>query len=56
MLEVVADRDVWRLNLELLPLQLSRTRAGSERRRMYRQVGHNTDLTFISTAQLYLMI
>jgi len=24
MLEVVADRDVWRLNLELLPLQPSR--------------------------------
>jgi len=25
MLEVVADRDVWRLNLELLPPQPSRT-------------------------------
>jgi len=25
MLEVVADCDVWRLNLELLPLQPSRT-------------------------------
>jgi len=33
MLEVVADRDVWQLNLELLPLQSSRTWAGSERRR-----------------------
>jgi len=27
-----ADRDVWRLNLELLPPQPSRTWAGSERR------------------------
>jgi len=25
MLEVVADGDVWRLNLELLPMQPSRT-------------------------------
>jgi len=33
MLDVVADRDVWRLNLELLPLQPSWTWAGSERRR-----------------------
>jgi len=33
MLEVVADRDVWRLNLDLLPPQPSRTWAGSERRR-----------------------
>jgi len=30
---VVADRDVWRLNLELLPSQPSRTWAGFERRR-----------------------
>jgi len=35
MLEVVADRDVWRLNLELLPLQPSRKWAGSERRSFY---------------------
>jgi len=33
VLEVVADRDVWRLNLELLPPQPLRTCAGSERRR-----------------------
>jgi len=32
-LEVVADRDVWRLNLELLPPQPLRTWADSERRR-----------------------
>jgi len=32
MLEVVADRDVWQLNLELLPPQPSRTWTGSERR------------------------
>jgi len=31
-MEVVADRDVWRLNLELLPPQPSRTWAGTERR------------------------
>jgi len=30
---VVADHDVWRLNLELLPPQPSRTWAGSKRRR-----------------------
>jgi len=30
---VVADRDVWRLNLELPPPQPSRTWAGSESRR-----------------------
>jgi len=35
MLEVVANRDVWRLNLELLPPQFSRTWAGSERRRRF---------------------
>jgi len=35
MLEVVADRDVWRLNLELLPSQPSRTWAGSERRSVF---------------------
>jgi len=29
----VADRDVWRLNLELLPPQPSRTWAGTEKRR-----------------------
>jgi len=33
MLEVVVDRDVWRLNLELLLPQPSRTWAGSKRRR-----------------------
>jgi len=33
MLEVVADRDVRRLNLELLLSQSSRTWAGAERRR-----------------------
>jgi len=33
MLEVVADRDVWWLNLELLPPQPSRTWTGSKRRR-----------------------
>jgi len=31
-LEVVADRDVWRLNLELLLPQPSRTWAGSEKK------------------------
>jgi len=31
---VVADRDVWQLNLEMLPLQPSRTRVGFERRRI----------------------
>jgi len=33
MLAVMADRDVWQLNLELLPPQPSRTCAGAERRR-----------------------
>jgi len=33
ILTVVADRDVWRLNLELLPPQPSQTRAGTERKR-----------------------
>jgi len=33
LLAVVADHDVWRLNLELLPPQPSRTWAGIERRR-----------------------
>jgi len=36
MLEVVADRDVWRLNLELLPPQPSWTWTGSERRRRWK--------------------
>jgi len=40
MLEVVADRDVWRLNLELLPPQPSRTLAGSERRRRKKRPKH----------------
>jgi len=38
LLEVVADRDVWRLNLELLPPQPSRTWAGSERKRCWDRV------------------
>jgi len=33
MLEVVADRDMWRLNPELLPLQTPWTWAGYERKR-----------------------
>jgi len=33
MLEVVVDRDVWRLNFELLPPQPSRTWADSKRRK-----------------------
>jgi len=35
MLAAVADRDVWRLNLELLPPQPSRTWAGTERRKRF---------------------
>jgi len=35
MLEVVADRNVWQLNLELLPPQPSRIWAGTERRSKY---------------------
>jgi len=40
MMEVVADRDVWRLNLKLLPLQTSQTLAGSERRRIILILDH----------------
>jgi len=34
-MEVVVDRDVWRLNLELLPPQHLRIWAGAEGRRRY---------------------